>query len=116
MRDYKSLKVWQDAHELVKDVYKLCAHFPKSEIYGITSQLKRATVSIPTNIAEGCGRFSHKEFSRFLVIASGSASEVEYLLLLSYELKFLQQSDYVPINEKVVGIKKMLTALKNRFV
>ena len=114
MRDYKTLIVWQDAHDLVKVVYKLCIHFPKSEMYGITSQLKRATVSIPTNIAEGCGRFTHKEFRRFLVIASGSASEVEYLLFLSYELKYLQQSDYASMNRKIVGIKKMLTALKNK--
>ncbi len=114
MRDYKSLKVWRYAHELVIDVYKQIAQFPKSEMYGISSQLTRAAVSIPTNIAEGCGRFSQKEFKRYLVISSGSASEVEYLLFLSFELKYLEESTYTMLKEQIVAIKKMLTALKNK--
>lgn len=83
MKDYKELSFWRKSHELALEVYKVTNSFPKEETYGLTSQLRRAALSIPTNTAEGCGRESRKEFKRYLVIASGSAAEVEYLLFFA---------------------------------
>ena len=89
MRDFKKLKVWHKAHELTLDVYKVTCDFPKEEIYGITSQLRRASCSIEFNLAEGCGRESEKELGRFSTISMGSASELECELLLSFDLDYL---------------------------
>ncbi|MDP1677631.1 MAG: four helix bundle protein [Bacteroidota bacterium] len=91
MQNLKNLLVWQKAHLLVKEVYVVSNDFPKEELYGITSQLRRAAVSIPTNIAEGSGRGSDADFKRFLQIAFGSTSEVEYLIFLSKELQFISE-------------------------
>ena len=85
MKDFRQLKVWEKAHHLALEVYKTTATFPKEEIYGLTSQLRRASVSIPTNIAEGCGRNTNADFARFLQIAMGSASETEYELILAHD-------------------------------
>ncbi|MBE0663980.1 MAG: four helix bundle protein [Bacteroidales bacterium] len=111
MQDYKKLEVWEKAHILIKEVYMLTVAFPKEELYGLVSQLRRASVSIPTNIAEGAGRESKADFGRYLQIAFGSANEVEYLLLLSYELKYLSQENYKGINAQIEEIKKMLSGL-----
>ena len=94
MRDFKNLKVWQKSHSLTLTVYKSTAAFPKEEVYGLTSQIRRACSSIPANIAEGCGRASEAELSRFLQIAMGSASELEYHLLLTHDLGFLKDDAY----------------------
>ncbi len=83
MQDFKKLQVWAKSHDLTLRMYELTSQFPREEIYGLTSQIRRACASIPTNIAEGCGRKSSADFARFLQIAMGSASETEYLILLA---------------------------------
>jgi len=94
MEDFKKLKVWSKAHKLTLDVYRKTCHFPKNEVYGLTSQMRRAASSISANIAEGCGRRSDAELGRFLQIARGSASESEYHLLLAHDLQFLLRNDF----------------------
>jgi four helix bundle protein len=89
MKDFRKLDVWAKAHALTLAIYRVTAGFPTEERYGLTSQLRRAALSIPTNITEGCGRNTDAEFNRFLEIAMGSASETEYLLLLSFDLKYI---------------------------
>ena len=111
MKDFKKLKVWEKAHRLTLSVYEASANFPREELYGITSQIRRACVSVPTNIAEGCGRSSDKDFARFLQISMGSASEVEYLFLLGRDLDLLAHEGYEELNSVVVEIKRMLTSL-----
>lgn len=114
MKDFKQLLVWEKAHILTKDIYKITVGFPREEIFGLSSQLKRAVVSIPTNIAEGCGRGSDADFKRFIQISFASASEVEYLIFLSYELKFINLENYNRLNEQVNEVKKMLAGLINK--
>lgn len=111
MKDFRQLKVWEKAHHLTLEVYKTTATFPKEEIYSLTSQLRRASISIPTNIAEGCGRNTDADFARFLQIAMGSASETEYELILSHDLEFLSKSRFEELQSKVEEIKKMLASL-----
>lgn len=111
MKDFKKLKVWEKAHRLTLDVYQASATFPREELYGLTSQIRRSCLSIPTNIAEGCGRSSDTDFARFLQISMGSASEVEYLLLLGRDLDLLVHEAYKELNSVVVEIKRMLTSL-----
>jgi four helix bundle protein len=90
MKDFRSLKVWEKAHLLTLKIYKVTEKFPREELYGLTSQIRRACVSIPTNIAEGCVRSSDADFSRFLYIALGSTSELEYLMMLAMDLNFIK--------------------------
>ncbi|RKU33665.1 hypothetical protein C6496_21370 [Candidatus Poribacteria bacterium] len=97
MRDFRNLQVWKKSHNLTLDVYKSTSQFPRTEIYGLTSQIRRACSSIPTNIAEGCGRKSPADFARFLQIALGSASETEYLILLTHDLKYLNSDQYAEL-------------------
>ena len=111
MKDFRTLNVWQKSHKLAVLIYQKTKKFPKEEVYGITSQLRRAIVSIPTNLAEGCGRGSDKDFAKFAQIAIGSASECEYLILLSNELGFVDKNDSDELIEKVCEIKRMLTSL-----
>lgn len=111
MRDYKKLAVGEKAHSLAIEAYRATATFPKDELYGLVSQIRRACVSIPGNIAEGCGRGGDAEFGRFLQIASGSASELEYHLLLAHELSFLNERDYQELGTRVTEVKRMLTVL-----
>ena len=111
MKDFRKLDVWHKAHQLAVQLYKVTETFPASEAYGLTSQLRRAGVSIPTNLAEGCGRATDADLARFIVIAMGSASEVEYLLLLARELKLLGEQNGVDLEAQIVEIKKMLAAL-----
>ncbi len=89
MKNFKTLKVWQKSHELTLQIYKATAGFPKEEIYALTSQLRRAASSVAANIAEGCGRHGDADFARFLQIAMGSASELQYHLILAHDLGFL---------------------------
>lgn len=110
MKDYRNIRAWQKSHELVLHVYHLTENFPSKECYGITSQLRRAVVSIPTNIAEGYGRTTDAEIARFIDISLGSVNEVEYLLFLSSELKYTSKQITAPVLEKVIEIRKMLTA------
>lgn len=92
-------------------VYKITATFPKEEVYGITNQLRRTCASIPTNIAEGCGRVGDNEFGRFITIAIGSASETEYLLILSNELGYIKQTDFDSLMKNLIELKQMLISL-----
>lgn len=108
MKNFKDLKVWQKSHSLTLTVYKATAAFPKEEVYGLTSQIRRACASIPANIAEGCGRGSEADFSRFLQIAMGSASELEYHLLLSHDLGLLKDDAYQQMENDVCEVKRML--------
>ncbi|WP_440120584.1 four helix bundle protein [Tenacibaculum sp. Ill] len=92
-----------------KDIYLLTSKFPEDEKYGLVSQLRRASVSIPSNIAEGCSRTSNKDFARFLVIALGSCYEVETQLLLSYDLGFISKTDLENYTETLMSIVKMMS-------
>ena len=94
MKDFRKQKVWQKAHDLALEVYRVTEAFPKREVFGLTSQIRRAGVSIPANIAEGCGQDTDADFARFLQIAMGSASELEYHLLLAHDLGFVSDPDY----------------------
>ena len=114
MRDFREFKVWEKAHSLTLDIYKATATFPRAEMYGLTSQLRRASSSIPANIAEGCGRGGNAEFGRFLQIGMGSASELEYHILLAHDLTFLPDMIYDPLQNRVIEVKRMLTALHNK--
>jgi len=109
MRDFRELKVWHKAHSLTLDVYRATKTFPRDELYSLTNQIRRAAVSIGANIAEGAGKNSRPEFSRFLQIALGSASELEYHLLLSRDLDYLVPEIYAELSHQVVENKKMLT-------
>jgi len=111
VKDFRQLQVWQKAHQLTLMFYRLTASFPRDEIYGLTAQIRRAAVSIPSNLAEGCGRDGDAELARFCSIARGSASELEYHLLLARDLKLIQSDDYPSLAEQVTEIKRMLTAL-----
>ncbi len=110
MRDFRKLEVWQKAHALTLAVYQATATFPKTEMYGLTSQLRRACASIPANIAEGCGRGGDTEKARFVQIAMGSASEAEYHLLLARDLGHLDVSVYEEMVEELYQIKRMLVS------
>lgn len=116
MRDFKELKVWEKAHKLAVAIYKATLTFPKTEVYGLTSQMRRACVSIPANIAEGCGRRGEVEFARFLQIAMGSSSELEYLLLLTRELNLLSSGEYEQLTNEVIEVKKMLSAFIKKLI
>jgi four helix bundle protein len=111
MKDFRELKVWHKSHELTLAIYRVTAGLPKYELYGLTSQIRRSSVSIPANIAEGCGRGGDAEFGRFLQIAMGSASELEYYLILTHELSMLAQSDYEGLVGNLIEVKRMLAAL-----
>ncbi|MDY0083570.1 MAG: four helix bundle protein [Ignavibacteriaceae bacterium] len=111
MKDFRSLKVWEKSHLIALEIYKLTRSFPKDEQYNLTSQLRRAITSISANIAEGCGRGSDKDFKRFIQIAMGSASESEYLILLTKDLNYISEADFNKLIIAVQEIKKMLSSL-----
>ena len=111
MQDYKKLKVWEKAHAFTVVVYKTTRAFPRDEIYGLTSQIRRCAVSVPSNIVEGCGRGSNPELVKFLHYALGSANELEYQLLLSRDLGYVSAEAHVPLAASVLEIKRMLAAL-----
>src|SRR5262249_55247999 len=106
MKNFRDLNVWEKSHALTLALYKASSSFPKYELYGLTSQVRRACVSIPANIAEGCGRGGDPEFGRFLQIAMGSACEVEYHLLLARDLGFLSEADYGVLDSQTVEVKR----------
>jgi four helix bundle protein len=114
MKDFRSLKVWEKAHALTLAIYKSTEHFPRQELYSLTNQVQRAAVSVPANIAEGCGKDSDAELKRFFCIAMGSASELEYLLLLARDLGYLPPNLYRPIQNDLVETRKMLNAFIQR--
>jgi four helix bundle protein len=111
MQDFRNLKVWEKAHALTLDIYKSSKEFPRDEIYGLTSQMRRASASIGANIAEGACRNGDAEFARFLQMAAGSASEMEYHLILARDLDLLQKPDYERLSGQTVEVKRMLASL-----
>jgi four helix bundle protein len=111
MNDFRNLKAWQKAHRLALVTYEMTRSFPDHERYGLTSQMRRAATSVATNIAEGCGRGTDVDFARFLQMAVGSASELEYLYLLSRDLEMVDVGLYPSIQEQIVEVKRMLTGL-----
>ncbi len=114
MGDFRNLRVWQRAHQLTLEVYGETRNFPKEERYRLTSQLRRAAVSVPANIAEGCGRNGDAELARFLTIAKGSASELDYFLLLAHDLGYLKTSRYEQLAADVHDISRMLANFVDR--
>lgn len=112
MNNYKKLNVWCESHFLTLRIYKATASFPKTDMYGLSSQIRRASMSIPCNIAEGSSRDSDRDFQRFLEIAHGSGLELEYQLLLSHELGYLDKSTYDELNASIVIILKQLFFLR----
>lgn len=115
MKNYKELLVWKKAHEMTLDIYAATRSFPKEELYGLTSQLRRSAASIGANIAEGSGRRSSNEICRFLQIARGSASETEYHILLARDLKLIQEEDFRRLSRQSDEVQRMLTALIQSF-
>jgi len=111
MRDFKTLKVWDCAHQLALSVYEVTVRFPKEELYGLTSQMRRAGSSIPANIAEGCGRSGNGDLHRFLDIAMGYAAELSYFLLLSRDLAFVSAESYRHLNSQTDEVQRMLGSL-----
>jgi four helix bundle protein len=114
MQDFKNLKVWQRSHALALEVYRITSRFPREEIYGLTSQVRRSATSISANIAEGCCRGSEPDFARFLYIAMGSASELECHVLLARDLGFLSQADAEKLVDGVTEPKRMISSLIKR--
>ena len=114
MEDFKDLVVWTKAHHLTLAVYKQTGTFPKEEMYGLTSQVRRASASIGANIAEGCGRRSDAEMKSFLQIARGSANELECHLLLAKDLQFLGSDEFRSLEEKILEVQRMLASLVQR--
>lgn len=111
MKDFRKLNVWVKAHALTLASYRVTKCIPKEETYGLISQIRRSAASIPANIAEGCGRSGDGELGRFLQIAAGSASELEYHILLAHELQFLNDASYSQLSSEVSEVKRMLSSL-----
>jgi four helix bundle protein len=111
MKDFRQLQVWQKSHQLTLAVYRITASFPREETYGLTAQIRRSASSIPANIAEGCGRDGDGELAHFCSIARGSASELEYHLLLANDLEFIHRDQYEPLAQQTIDLKRMLTGL-----
>jgi len=116
MRNFKNLEVWREAIELTKDVYIFKNQLPKSETFGLTSQITRASISISSNLAEGCSRNSEKDFIRFIEYSIGSSFEVENLLILAKELNLVENYDYILIFTKIEKVQKMTSALKSYYI
>ncbi|OCA69793.1 four helix bundle protein [Chryseobacterium artocarpi] len=113
MANFKDLLVWQKSIDFITEIYKATDTFPKNEFYGLISQIRRAAVSIPSNIAEGNSRRSKPDYLQFLKISRGSCAEVETQLIISKNLKFLNEEDYSKLNERLIEISKMLNGLIN---
>jgi four helix bundle protein len=111
MQDFQDLRVWQKSHQVTLAVYEATRTYPREEIFGLTSQTRRAAGSIPANISEGCGRGSDPDFKRFLHVAMGSACELQYHLILGRDLKFLEQPLWQSLTERLIEVKRMLSGL-----
>ena len=114
MRDFKKYDIWKLSHQFTLTIYSISTSFPKDETYNLISQIRRSSLSIPTNIAEGCGRNSDKEFNQFLNIALGSATETEYLILLAKDLNYLNEVNYLLLDQQINTIKSKIYTLKNK--
>jgi len=111
MKDFRQLKVWEKAHALTLGIYRATAAFPREEVYGITSQMRRCSTSVAANLAEGCGRTGDGDFHRFVNIAAGSAVELEYFLLLASDLDFIPVEAYRKLREEILEVQRMLASL-----
>ena len=111
MRDYKKYDIWKLSHFLTLEIYKITENYPKEEIFGLTSQIRRASSSVGINIVEGCGRGSDQDFKRFLRNASGSAFEVEYILLLSKDLNYISEEKFLELSPKAEELKMKISKL-----
>ena len=107
-RDFRKLQVWGKGHALTLSVYTTTGTFPKEELYGLTSQMRRAAAAIPTNIAEGCGKGTDPELARYMQISMGSASELEYQLILARDLHYIDVETYQRLHDDTIEVKKML--------
>lgn len=116
MHNFKELKVWQSSKNLVIDIYKDTENFPKTEIFGLTNQIRRSSVSVPSNIAEGCGRNSDKDLIRFLDIANGSSFELETQLIIANELKFLNDNSFEALCNKLDEVQKMIYGFRKKLI
>lgn len=114
VKDFRDLQVWHKAHQLTLTVYRLTKTFPREERYGLTTQLRRSSSSVAANLAEGCGRNGDAELARFCSIAMGSASELEYHLLLARDLNLLDAADYTALANQTTEVKRMLTGLHQK--
>ena len=112
--NFKELKIWHSSMELAREIYNVTADFPKTELYGLTQQIRRCAISVPSNIAEGCGRGTDPQLAHFLDIAQGSAFELETQLYLSNQLNFLSQETTNTLITKVIELQKMIDGFKNR--
>ncbi|HEU4743069.1 MAG TPA: four helix bundle protein [Meiothermus sp.] len=111
MKDFRELKVWQKSHILTLGVYRMTLQFPREELYQLTSQIRRSASLIPTNIAEGAGRGGDPEFKRYLIVAYGSSSELDYQLILARDLGYLPQEKCTPLYQQLVEVQRMLHRL-----
>ena len=114
MREFQTLEVWKKGHKLVLSLYKVTAEFPKEEQYGLTSQIRRAGVSVPANIAEGCGHQSEPEFARYLQLAAASTTELQYHIILARDLSYLKPEHYKELADTIEELKKMLSTFIKR--
>ena len=108
MRNYQQLEIWQRSHQLTLKIYTVSKAFPREEVFGLSSQMRRAAASVPTNIAEGCGRDSSSELRRFLVISAGSISELHYQILLAKDLAYISDTIFKELLDETEQIRKML--------
>jgi len=114
IKDFKDLKIWQKSMEIVMDIYNITKTFPREETYGITSQMRRSAVSIPSNIAEGFKRHHNKEYKQFLYIALGSSAELETHLILAENLKYVTKKTAESIYENMDHLSRMITTLRKK--
>lgn len=112
MQDFRKLKVWEKSHALTLDVYRQSRTFPAEERFGLTSQVRRSSSSVPSNLAEGCGRAGDLDFARFVRIAAGSASETDYQLLLARDLGYLSTETYDGLYQQFTEVKRMLNSFE----
>lgn len=116
MHNFKGLKIWQNSKNLVIDIYRKTENFPKEKFFGLTNQIRKSAVSIPSNIAEGCGRNSDKDLIRFLDIANGSSFELETQLIIAYELNYIDEEDFKYFDDRLSQIQKMNYGFRNNLI
>jgi len=114
MRDFRELKVWEKAHSLTLACYQTTKALPRYEVFGLASQIQRCSASIPANIAEGCGRRGNAELHRYLQIACGSVSELEYHVLLAKDLGYISSDMYDSMQKQIIDLRRMLAALTRK--
>jgi four helix bundle protein len=114
MKDFRELKVWEKAHQMTLQSYRITEAFPRHELFGLASQIRRCCSLIPANIAEGCGRLGNSELHRFLQIDCGSASELEYHFLLARDLGYISHADHLNAHKQLLEVKRMLVGLTRK--